>query len=144
MHKLSPSTNFFIQLAKTQAAVSYRFDRALGGLSFTEFLILLYLDQAPHNQLSRIELAEKVGVTASGITRVLLPMAKVHVVKDGPQSSDARVRAVEATTAGKEKLADELKRLSFLTDELLPKNAKRDIEQADELLREIAGRASLR
>ncbi len=141
MHKLSPSTSFFIQLAKSQAILSYRFDRALGGLGFTEFLILLQLDQAPGGQLSRIALAENIGLTASGITRVLLPMAKVHLVKDGKASDDARVRSVEATAAGKQKLADEIARLKFLTDDLVLKNTHKELERIADVLRDIAGRA---
>lgn len=142
MHHLTPSTKFFIQLAKTQARLSYRFDRALGGLGFTEFLILLALEEAPGKELSRIALAQEIGFTASGITRLLLPMHKVHLVTDGASTGDARVRMVKATAAGKEKLADEMKRLQFLTDELLPEGSKREAEHFTKHLKDIAGRAA--
>ncbi len=129
-------------MAKTQTMLSSKFDRSLGGIGFTEFLILLHLDQAPSGQLSRIELAEKVGLTASGVTRVLLPMKKVGLIKDGPSSTDARVRPVMASKSGREKMVDELKRLQFMTDELLSSCTKSDIENMMGVLRDIGGRVA--
>ena len=144
MKYLPVTIEFFIQLAKTQSRLTNRFDRALGGLSLTEFLVLLSLEQAPDRQLRRIELAEQVGLTASGITRILLPMAKIHLVKDGKVSDDARVRTVEATKAGREKLNDERARLNFLADELLPDGKKKDLITITEFLKELGGRAMVR
>ncbi len=144
MKTIPPSVSFFLRLANTQSKLLNRFDRALGGLGFTEFLILLSLDQAPDGQLSRIELAEKIGMTASGVTRILLPMAKIGLIKSGPPSSDARVRAVRASASGREKMGHELTRLEFLTDELLANSKKKDLETLTELLRDLDGRVSAR
>lgn len=41
---------------------------------------MYHLQQAQDNKLSRIALAEKVALTASGVTRVLAPMEKIHLV----------------------------------------------------------------
>ncbi len=142
MKHLTLSMQFFVQLAKTQGILANRFDRALGGLGFSEFLILLHLEQAPSKQLRRIELAEALGVTASGITRLLLPMQKVHLIKDGKASDDARVRSVEATPAGREKLHHEIERLQFLVDEILPEGTKREAEAFINNLKDISARAS--
>lgn len=141
MKLLTPSIQFFLQLAKTQNVVGQRLDRALGGLSLSEFLILLELEQAPHGQLSRIALAERIGVTASGITKLLLPMMKIHLIRDGKKSDDARVRSVEATAAGREKMHDEIARLQYLVDELLPEGSKREAEAFTNNLRDIVKRA---
>ncbi len=141
MKHLTPSIQFFLQLAKTQSRLTNRFDRALGGLSLTEFLVLFSLEQAPDRQLSRIALAEQVGLTASGITRILLPMAKIHLVKDGKAADDARVRMVEATAAGREKIHDELIRLGYIADELLLKTSKETLSSMTQLLKDLGGRA---
>ncbi len=141
MKHLTPAIEFFVQLGKTQARLTNRFDRALGGLSFTELLVLLHLEQAPGRQLRRVDLAEQIGLTASGITRILLLMAKIHLVKDGKTTDDARVRTVEATAAGREKLHDELARLAFLTEDLLPSGHKHELAAMTAMLREIGGRA---
>lgn len=141
MKHLSPSIQFFLQLAKTQNALTNRFDRGLGGLSLTEFIVLSELEQSPTQQLRRIELAEALGVTSSGISKILLPMMKIHLLRDGKKSDDARVRSVEATAAGREKLHDEMVRLQFLVDELLPEGSKREAEAFTNNLRDIAKRA---
>lgn len=141
MKHLTLSIQFFLQLAKTQNALTNRFDRALGGLSLTEFLVLTELELSPTKQLRRIELAEALGVTSSGISKILLPMMKVHLIKDGKTSDDARVRSVEATAAGREKMHDEMVRLQFLVDELLPEGSKREAEAFINNLKAIAIRA---
>lgn len=134
MKHLSPSIKLFVQMAATYARVSSKLDRSLGGLHFSEFLVLLHLEQAPDRQRSRIDLAEKVGLTASGITRVLLPMEKIHLVRNGDRTDDARVRRVEITRAGREKLHDELVRLQYAVDEMLPADQK----YIDEITRGLA------
>ncbi|MCX6779406.1 MAG: MarR family transcriptional regulator, partial [Candidatus Magasanikbacteria bacterium] len=113
MNQINPAVKFFLNLVKTQTILTHRFDRGLGGLGFSEFLILLSLDQAPGQKLSRVDLAEKIGMTASGVTRLLLPMEKVHLIKSGPVETDARVRFVIATPAGKEKLSEAIERLDL-------------------------------
>jgi DNA-binding MarR family transcriptional regulator len=102
MSSTHSAIKFFISLAKTQSILTNRFDRGLGGLGFNEFLILYYISQAEDQKISRIELAKKIGMTASGVTRLLLPMEKVHLVKSGPVEDDARIRFVLMTSAGKE------------------------------------------
>jgi hypothetical protein len=77
MSQATPTTTLFLQLAKVSAMLTRRFDAGLGGLSLNEFIILYYLSLAPGIQLRRTDLADKVGLTASGITRLLLPMEKI-------------------------------------------------------------------
>lgn len=141
MKHLTLSIQFFLQMAKTQYALTTRFDRALGGLSLTEFLVLAELEQSATKQLRRIELADALGVTSSGMSKILAPMKKIHIIKDGSDTSDARVRSVEATAAGREKFYDELKRIQFLVDELLPEGSRREAEAFINNLVAIAARA---
>ena len=77
MSSMSPVVKLFLNLAKTQSILFNRFDRILGGLGFSEFLILYYLGQTKEQKLRRVDLAEKISMTASGVTRLLLPMEKV-------------------------------------------------------------------
>jgi len=140
MHTLNPVVKFFLNLGKTQTILTHRFDRGLGGIGFNEFLILFYLDQAPGQKMSRVDLAEKIGMTASGVTRLLLPMEKVHLIKSGPVETDARVRFVMATPAGKEKLSEALERLDLFAEEIIPASKMKDIEVLSDLLVDIGGR----
>lgn len=71
------------------------------GISFTEYMILRYLDEAPRNTLRRIELAESVGISASGVTRLLAPMEKNNLVEKEANPRDARVSLVKVTKVGR-------------------------------------------
>jgi len=140
MNTINSSVRFFISLGKTQTILSNRFDRSLNGLGFNEFLILFYLDQAEDNKLKRVELADKIGMTASGVTRLLLPMEKVHLINSGPVETDARVRYVNITKAGREKMTEAIERLELLAEDVIPKDKVKDLDGISELLITIGGK----
>ncbi|HYC82923.1 MAG TPA: winged helix-turn-helix domain-containing protein, partial [Candidatus Paceibacterota bacterium] len=83
MSNLSPHLQFFIHLAKAKTVLARRFDNRLSfnGLGFSDFAILCQLQEAEDGKMRRTDLAERVGLTASGITRLLLPLEKIGVVK---------------------------------------------------------------
>lgn len=70
------------------------------GISFTEFLVLRQLSRAPDKKLRRIDLAQQVGLSASGVTRLLNPMQKVGLISKEELARDARVSLVALTAAG--------------------------------------------
>ncbi len=76
------------------------------GISLTEFLVLRQLHQAPDKKLRRIDLAEQVGLSASGVTRLLNPMQKVGLVSKEEVARDARVSLVTLTSAGENVFKD--------------------------------------
>jgi hypothetical protein len=57
-----------------------RFDASLNGISFNEFIIMYTISQARDGKMRRVELAESMGLTPSGITRLLLPMEKIGLI----------------------------------------------------------------
>jgi DNA-binding MarR family transcriptional regulator len=120
MSNIHPSVEFFLALAKTQTILARRFDNGLGGLGLNEFIILQTLSQAPDERMRRIDLATKVGLTASGITRLLAPMEKVGLVKREATKDDARVSFVALAPGGKRKLAEGMERAEQLAEDLLP------------------------
>lgn len=89
-----------------------RIQRQLGGslsyhgISVTEYLVLMQLRQAPDKKLRRIDLAQQVGFSASGITRLLNPMQKIGLVMKEDAARDARVSLVALTSAGEKILKD--------------------------------------
>jgi DNA-binding MarR family transcriptional regulator len=141
MQNINPAVRFFINLGKAQTILNHRFDRGLGGLGFSEFLILLHLTQADDQKMRRVDLAEKIGMTASGVTRLLLPMEKVHLIKSGPTEKDARVRYVLLAPAGKQKFSEAVERLEVLAEEIIPSTKTKEVESLSDLLVEIGGRA---
>lgn len=74
---------------------------SIHGIGFTEYLVLRHLNLAPGNKLRRIDIAAKVGLTASGVTRLLNPMQKIGLVSKEESPRDARVSLVTLTDAGK-------------------------------------------
>lgn len=73
---------------------------SIHGLSFTEYMIMHNLNNAPLKSMRRIDLAECVGITASGVTRLLAPMEKIGVLQKEQNPRDARVSLVKLSTAG--------------------------------------------
>lgn len=65
-----------------------------------QYLIMNYLHNSQNNAVSRIELAEHVGMSASGITRLLAPMEKNHLVEKVINSRDARQSLVNLSETG--------------------------------------------
>ena len=102
---LTDSTDFCLRLARAHAVLLRRFDNALGsqhGISFGDFQLLNHLARAPGGRLRRVDLAERVGLTASGVTRTLLPLEKIGLVTRQPDPRDARVGFAAITPVGHE------------------------------------------
>ncbi|MCE2029170.1 MarR family winged helix-turn-helix transcriptional regulator [Sessilibacter corallicola] len=85
--------------------VSKHLDNSLGavhGIGLTEYMVLHTLMSAPNHALRRIDIAESLARTASGITRMLMPMEKIGLVTKEINERDARVSLVKITPAGEE------------------------------------------
>jgi DNA-binding MarR family transcriptional regulator len=82
MKKTDLNINFFLEITKFQTRLSRRLDSGLNGISLNEFIIMYHLSQNTDGKMRRIDLADKLGLTASGITRLLLPMEKIGLMYD--------------------------------------------------------------
>src|SRR6476661_9589239 len=99
------TTEFCLRMARAWAALSRRLDSSLGslhGISFADYQLLLNLQRAPGGRLRRVDLAEKLGLTASGVTRSLLPLEKIGLVGRQSDPRDARVGYAIITPTGSE------------------------------------------
>ncbi|MEP2716989.1 MarR family transcriptional regulator [Pseudophaeobacter sp.] len=76
------------------------------GLSVNEVFLLMHLERAPLHRLSRIELARRMHISASTITRMAAPLEKIGVVSRQVDSRDARLAFVVLTEVGLEKLGE--------------------------------------
>ncbi len=70
------------------------------GIGLAEYMVLDRLIAAQTHTLSRIDLANSVGRTASAITKTLAPMEKIGLVEKETGARDARVSLVKLTAAG--------------------------------------------
>jgi len=86
-----------------------RLDSSLGsirGISFAEYRLLRALSDAPNAWASRVDLANAVGLTPSGVTRALRPMEKLGYVTTAKSKRDARLALATLTPAGQELVND--------------------------------------
>jgi DNA-binding MarR family transcriptional regulator len=74
------------------------------GLTINDYEVLLRLSRAPERRLKRVELAQSVLLTPSGITRLLDGLEAAGWVEKAPCASDARITYAVLTGRGAEKL----------------------------------------
>ena len=100
---------FALAFAGAWSRLERRLDNTLGairGISLAEYRLLRALGDAPGSQASRVDLAEAVGLTPSGVTRALRPMEKLSIVSTVKSKRDARLAIAALTPAGRELLDD--------------------------------------
>lgn len=113
--------NIILNLLKVQSLITKKFDGlSLHGISLTDFMILHILSSVPGNRLKRIDLAEGIGLTASGITRIILPMEKMGLVVKEANERDARVSYVKLTSAGERVFKEATITAAHISKNLLP------------------------
>ncbi len=79
---------------------------AVHGLSVSEFFLLMQLERASLNRLARVELAKRMHVSASTVTRMAAPMEKIGLLTRQTDARDARLAFVVLTEAGIEKVRE--------------------------------------
>ncbi|WP_353409476.1 MarR family winged helix-turn-helix transcriptional regulator [Pseudoteredinibacter isoporae] len=122
------------------AIISKQLDNSLGaihGIGLTEYMVLLNLMQAPNRALRRIDIAEALARTASGITRMLMPMEKIGLVTKEANERDARVSLVKITPAGEELFKEASTTLDAKSETLLKNIDSTDADSFLDLLRRI-------
>ena len=107
--KITTEQQFSLTFAAAWRRLESRLDDSLGairGVSLAEYRLLRALADAPGAWASRVDLAKKVGLTPSGVTRALRPMEKLGVVTTAKSKRDARLALTSLTPAGKELVND--------------------------------------
>lgn len=79
---------------------------AVHGLSVNEYFLLMHLQRAPLNRLSRVELAKRMYVSASTVTRMAAPMEKLGLVTREADIRDARLAYVVLSKPGTIRLGE--------------------------------------
>lgn len=117
-----------LDLSKGYASLIRRLDGRLGsfhGLSFADFAVLRELEQAEGGRLRRVDLAERLGLTPSAVTRALIPLEKIGIVNREPDQRDARVGYASLTRAGERLLKDATATAEEACQEVLELDADR-------------------
>lgn len=108
MSSVTPAMELVMALSSLQSQLQKKIDQSLSahGISFTEFMVMYQLHGAPNQTMRRIDLAESVGLSASGVTRLLSPMEKIKLVQKEANPRDARVSLVKLSSAGEQVFQD--------------------------------------
>ena len=137
MNTITPSLNFIINISKFHSILSRRFDSWLWGLGLTEFLILYRLSESKDWKMKRIDLANKIWLTASWITRILLPMEKIWLVSKEKHESDARISLVSIAPGWKTKLEEALERAELICLDNIWADKDEKIKEFSEMLNNL-------
>jgi len=108
----------------------------VGGLSFAEIRLLVPLLAAEQGRRPT-ELAKDLHLTASGVTRALLPLEKRGIVERRKDAADARASLALLTPAGRELLGEALAECGVRAQRLLRRLSLGQLKQLVRLLDEI-------
>lgn len=130
---------FLLQQNFIGTLIGKKLDLALSvhGINSTEFIVMYHLNRAQEKRLSRIALAEKVALTASGITRLLVPMEKIGLVEKNINPRDARQSLVSLTQGGQEIVQDAITTVAHSAETLFSLLTDDEISTLFSLLNKI-------
>jgi DNA-binding MarR family transcriptional regulator len=136
----------WVRFLRAHAALTRRLSADLvqqHGLTLNDYEVLLYLSREPERMLRRVDLAERVLLTPSGITRLLDGLERAGFVDRGSCASDARVVYAKLTDAGYEKLQEAAcTHVAGIEDEFLAQFSGGELETLSELLARLPGNSA--
>ncbi|MGH7437544.1 MAG: MarR family winged helix-turn-helix transcriptional regulator, partial [Polyangiaceae bacterium] len=94
----------FLGIRRAVATWEARADAELGGvhgIGLSDFAAMHYLDQAPGRRLRRVDLARRLALTPSGVTRMLGPLERRGLVDREADGNDARATFAVLTRGGR-------------------------------------------
>ncbi len=105
----TPEIQAWVALLRAHASSTRRFNAQLvteHGLTLNDYEVLLHLAHAEGKRLRRVDLAESILLTPSGITRLLEGLERSGYVERASCASDARVTYAHLTDDGEAKLRE--------------------------------------
>ena len=115
----SLDTLFDLSLARTQLARDVDHPLSAHGISLADLAILRELRLEPTRKLRRSELAQRLGVTPSGIARQVAPLERIGLVARESHDRDARLALVVLTDTGTRIVDDALQTAEAAADRAL-------------------------
>jgi DNA-binding MarR family transcriptional regulator len=131
-------TVFDLMLARTQLARDVDHPLSAHGISLADLAILRELRREPARKLRRSELAQRLGITPSGIARQVAPLERIGLVARESHDRDARLALVVLTDTGAQIVDDALLTAEGAADRAL---AARWSEPERERLSKLLARA---
>jgi DNA-binding MarR family transcriptional regulator len=137
--RFNEQISFIENLTSVQTLLNKKIDGALSphGISFTEYMILSALNRQHNQTMRRIDLAQNIGLSASGITRLINPMQKIGLVSKESSPKDARVSFVKLTQSGKTIFEESTTSLEMSLKLILVNISAKQISNTQELFRSL-------
>jgi DNA-binding MarR family transcriptional regulator len=136
----------FVSLIRAHASATRRLNAQLSaehGLTLSDFEVLLRLARAPDRRMRRVDLAEEVLLTASGITRLLDGLERQGLVERASCSTDRRVVYAVITDDGLAKLRKAASSHFAQVEELFgDRYDESELTELDSLLARLGGESA--
>jgi DNA-binding MarR family transcriptional regulator len=119
----------FLGIRRAVAIWESRVDAQLGalhGLGLSDFAALHHLAEAPGGRLRRVDLAQRLAVTPSGVTRLLGPLERRGIVSRESDGHDARATYAVLTRSGKALVKDATATVAAIAESILGSLGDRD------------------
>jgi len=142
MNHKSEEQTLALTFAASWNRLEKKLDSALGavrGISFAEYRLLRALLDTPNAWASRVDLAQSVGLTPSGVTRALRPMEKLGYVTTAKSKRDARLALASLTPPGRDLVNDASGVVNDVMSTVLERSRKTSpqVDDMTELLEEF-------
>lgn len=114
---------------RADALIRKRLEGPLGGghgIGYTDFVILSELASVVGGRLRPVDLANRLQLTPSGVTRAILPLAKIGLVRRDLHERDARASYVTLTPAGKGRVEEAMPTVERVIGETLASLTRND------------------
>jgi DNA-binding MarR family transcriptional regulator len=135
----------WMSFLRVDAAITRRLNADLfqaHRLTLTDYEVLLLLSTADRGMMRRVDLAESVSLSASGMTRLLHGLERGGLVERASCNADARVSAAKLTPAGAGKLREASKTyLAAMEDVFSSGLDDGELELLETLLARLSGAA---
>ena len=133
----------FVALLRAHASATRELSGQLNGehgLTISDYEVLLLLSRAPDRRMRRVDLAEQILLTASGITRLLDGLERSGLVERASCSEDRRVVYAVLTDAGLAKVREASGTHIAQIEQFFGRRYdERELEQLASLLARIGG-----
>jgi len=119
----------FLGICRTVALWQNRADAELGaihGIGLSDYAAMHHLAEAPGGRLRRVDLAQRLALTPSGVTRLLAPLERRGIVTREEGGHDARATYAVLTRSGKALVRDATATVSAIAESILGSLGERD------------------
>jgi len=119
----------FLAIRRAVALWEARADAELGGvhgLGLSDFAALHHLAEAPGGRLRRVDLARRLALTPSGVTRLLGPLERRGIVTREQDGNDARATFAVLSRSGKGLVKDATSTMTAIAESLLEALGEKD------------------